>query len=241
MMSPTGWNLEELRLHVRAVRSNHDQILQVIGSISRSIQIFRYHMQTARDAMQGIVDEAEPQGSENFMLLFGASERQEEFAYAKIVCEANIIGCLYTARNLWDLFSQLVNALIVVRPLAVSDCSINRVSAAMPASSLKARLEVLLQSDWYNYVAAFTNTTKHRQLVQHLMTVSMEENRAGIRLAGFTYGDRSFKAYWGHEVLEGAIGVKNAIIECGRLLNAGCINNHAEPGAAGDAHEAARP
>jgi hypothetical protein len=58
----------------RAVRSNHDQILQVIASISRSIQIFRYHMQTARDVMQGIVDEAEPQGSENFMLLFGDAQ-----------------------------------------------------------------------------------------------------------------------------------------------------------------------
>lgn len=111
----------------------------------------------------------------------------------------------------------------------------------MPASSLTSRLEVLLQSDWYNYVAAFTNTSKHRQLVQHLMTVSIEENRAGIRLAAFTYGNRSFKAYWAHEVLCGAIEVKNGIIECGRLLNAGYIKDDAQPGAAGDAPKAARP
>ena len=74
-----------------------------------------------------------------------------------------------------------------------------------------------------------------------MMTVSIEEDRAGIRIGGFTYGATSFKTYWGHEVLEGAIEVKNAIIECGRILNASYVNHDAQPGAAGDAPQAARP
>jgi hypothetical protein len=241
MMSPTAWNLEELRSRVRTARSDADEVLELINSISRSVQIFRYHMETGRDALKGIVNETEPQGPENFMLILGASERQGEFAYAKIVGEANIIGCLYAARSLWDLFAQLVNALVLVEPLAVSACDINRVVAAMPASPLRTRLDALLRSHWYTYVAAFINTTKHRQLVQHMMTVSIEEDRAGIRIGGFTYRAKSFKTYWGHEVLEGAIDVKNAIIECGRLLNASYVNHDAQPGAAGDAPQAARP
>jgi hypothetical protein len=231
MMSPTAWNLEELRSHVRAAQPDPDQVLELINSISRSVQIFRYHMATARDALKGIVNETEPQGPENFMLILGASEKQGEFAYAKIVSEANIIGCLYTVRSLWDVFAQLVNALALVEPLAVNSCDISSVVTVMPASPLKARLEGLLKSHWYTYVAAFINTTKHRRLVQHMMTVSMEEDRAGIRIGGFTYGTKSFKTYWGHEVLEGAIEVKNTIIECGRLLNASYVNTDAQPSA----------
>ena len=239
MISPTAWNLEELSSRVRAARADADVVLELIKSISRSVQIFRYHMETARDALKGIVNETEPQGQENFMLILGASEKQGEFAYAKVVSEANIIGCLYTTRSLWDLFAQLVNTLVLVEPLAVSDCDINRVVAAMPVSPLKARLHDLLQSHWYTYVAAFINTTKHRQLVQHMMTVSMEEDRAGIRIGGFTYRAKSFRTYWGHEVLEGAIEVKNAIVECGRLLNASYVNLDAQPLAQPDASPAA--
>lgn len=218
MTSPTAWNLEELRTRIRVSHSDPDQALELINSIECSIYIFRYHMETARDALKGIINESEPQGLENIMLALGSSEKQSEFAHAQIVSEANIIGCLYTARNLWDVFAQLINTLVLIKPLAVSSCDISRVAPLMPPSSLKEKLEELLQSHWYTYVTAFINTTKHRQLVQHIMTFS--ENRAGIQIGSFTYNSKSFKAYWGHEVLEGAIEVKNAIIQCGRLLNA---------------------
>lgn len=213
------------------VQPDPDQVLELINSISRSIQIFRYHMATARDAMKGILVESEPQGPENFMLIFGVSEKQDEFAYAMIVSEANLIGCLYTARSLWDLFAQLVNALTLVEPQAIDKCNIKNVSDVMLPSPLKAKLIGLLKSDWYTYVAAFINTTKHRQLVQHMMTISIEEDQAGIRMRGFTYKTQVFKPYWGHEVLEGAIEVKNTIIECGRLLNAHYVNHGIQPGA----------
>lgn len=235
MSSPSTWNLEALRSYARANSARSDQISELLNSIAQSIQIFRYHMTTARDALNGIVNDAEPQGPENFMLIFGVSERQDDFAFAKIVSEANIIACLYTTRNIWDLFAQLVNVLVLEKPLPVSACDIQSVFAAMPPSALTTRLHALLQSHWYKYVAAFSNTTKHRQLVQHSMTVSMVENRAGIRLGGFAYGKNSFSAYWGQEVLEGAIEIKNAIIECGRILNTTYIGHDAQPIVPGDA------
>ncbi len=217
------------------VQPDPDQVLELINSISRSIQIFQYHMTTARGAMKGIIDETKPQSSENLMLIFGVSERQDQFAYAKIVSEANILGCLYTARSLWDLFGQLVNALILVAPLTVDCCNIKSVHGLMSASPLKVKLDGLLKSHWYTYVEAFINTTKHRQLVQHMMTVSIEKDRAGIRIGSFAYNrynrTKLFKTYWCHEVLEGAIEVKNKIIECGRLLNASYVNHDAQPGA----------
>ena len=227
------------------VQPDPDQVLELINSISRSIQIFQYHMTTARDAMKGIIDETKPQGSENLMLIFGVSERQDEFAYAKIVSEANIIGCLYTARSLWDLFGQLVNALTLVAPLTVDRCNIKSVSDLMTASPLKVKLDGLLKSHWYTYVDAFINITKHRQLVKQMMAVSIEKDRAGIRIGGFAYNrynrTKLFKTYWGHEVLEGAIEVKNTIIECGRLLNASYVNHDTQPGPLEEAPQATHP
>jgi hypothetical protein len=52
-----------------------------------------------------------------------------------------------------------------------------------------------------------------------MFTVSLEHDRAGVRFNDFSYGSDTFNAYWGTEVLEGAIEVKNAVIATGRLLN----------------------
>jgi hypothetical protein len=88
-MSNTAWDLAELHTYARA-RALDDRIVsELIHSISRSVSIFRYHMATARDALKGIIDYEEPQGQENWMLVLGGSERQEDFYYAKIVSEAN--------------------------------------------------------------------------------------------------------------------------------------------------------
>jgi hypothetical protein len=222
-MSTTAWNLAELRTHIQAIHAEPQPILELVDSIDRSVRIFRYHMATARDALKGLVNEENPAGKENFLLVLGASKQQEEFEHAKVVSEAHIIGCLHTARSLLDVFSQLVNVLLLVKPLPVGACDFKQLTAALPNSGLKARLEELLTSHWYSYLAAFINTTKHRQLVRHLISMSVEENRVGIQIGAFSYSGRPFKAYWGNEVLEGAIGVKNSIIACGRLLNSACV------------------
>lgn len=219
MNSPTAWNLDLLREQIRKVHAEPDPILDIVFSIDRSTRIFRYHMATARDALKGIVSENKAGDADTLLLVFGISEKQGDFEYAKVVSEAHIIGCLHTARGLWDLFAQLVNALVLPKPLPIAACDINRVAAALPQSQLKTAIDSLLASHWYRYVQSYINTTKHRRLVQHLVSVSSAENRAGVKLGAFSYGNQSFKEYWGTEVLEGAIEVKNSIIACGRLLN----------------------
>lgn len=219
MNSPTAWNLDELRKQVRATREDSGEILDLISSVDRSARIFVYHMASARDAMKGLYGEGRSE-AEKLLFVFGASDRQHDFEHAKIVSEAHIIGCLHTARGIWDLFAQLLNALVIPRPLPIAVCDIGRVARALPPSPLSEAVNRAIADDWYSYVMAFTNTTKHRRLVQHLVSVSCEQQRSGIKLAAFEYNKRAFPAYWDMEVLEGAIQVKNGIIECGRLLNA---------------------
>ena len=219
VMSSSAWDLAALRDHLRITISEFDVANEVMRSIGQDVAIFRYHMATARDALKGIVDEEHPGGLENFKLLFGISEKSDEFNFARVVSEAHLIGSLLTARSMWDHFAQLLNLIVLTPPIPVARCDISKVVARLPASSLSEQITSTLSSHWYRYVIAFVNTAKHRRLVQHLFSVSIEDNRTGVKVGAFTYESERFPVYWGTEVLEGAIEVKNRLIAAGRLLN----------------------
>lgn len=216
-----SWNLTGLRSYIKTSCTNDAELLQLVRSIDRSCRIFGYHMVTARDAMKAwIPEDAEDAQREMMLAVFGSLDQQPEYEWAKIVNEAHLIACLHTTRGVWDIYAQLLNRLIVTPALSVEDCDIGRVASLLPASALRERLNRLLASHWYRYVSAFINTTKHRQLVEHMTAVSFEEGRSGIRVGAFQYRKSTFPAYWDTEVLEGVIEVKNAVIDCGRFLNA---------------------
>jgi hypothetical protein len=120
---------------------------------------------------------------------------------------------------MWDHIAQLLNVLLLAQALPIAKCDIAKVAASLSTSRLKEHVDDILASPWYQYISAFINTAKHRNLVQHMFTVSLEHDRADVRFGGFSYGPNTFNAYWGTEVLEGAIEVKNAVIATGRLLN----------------------
>jgi hypothetical protein len=222
----SAWNLEALRAHIRGLGCDEMPLLEVVDSIDRATLIFRYHLFTARDALKGIVDESDPAGLKNMALVFGTSEQQKEYSYAKLVSEANIIGCIHAVRSIFDIFSHLVNRLILSKPIPLYLCDIGKVHEAMPQSELKDQLGQLLRSDWFNYVSGFINTTKHRKLVLHGFSVSFEENIAGVRVGAFEYKGKTYPAYWGTEVLQGVVEVKNTVIACGRTLNRLCTTTN---------------
>jgi hypothetical protein len=221
-MSKT-WHLEELRAHIRAQSENDKRLVGVVNSIGRSIWIFNYHLYTARDALKGIIDESDHLSMANFELVSGISDKQKEYDRAKITHEANLIGALQTTRNIYDMFSQLVNGLLLSSSIPVEDCNISRVVKKMADSELKRCLAELLDSHWFAFVAGFVNTTKHRQLVQHQFSISFEEGAVGIQIGAFEYNRKQFPPYWSDEVLRGVLSVKNKIVDCGCALNAMCF------------------
>jgi hypothetical protein len=218
-MSATAWDLSKLRTHLRSADSNFDLANDVLRTLGQDVSIFRYHMTMARDALKGLVDEEHPDGHENFLLVFGGSEKSDEFNYARIVSEAHLISCLHTSRDMWDHFAQLLNLVLLRSSIPIHLCDISEVSTRLPESALRDYVLTALSSHWYRYVAAFVNTAKHRRLVEHLFSVSIEENRAGVLVGAFSYKLERFPEYWGTDALEGAIEVKNRVIGAGRLLN----------------------
>jgi hypothetical protein len=212
----TPWNLDQLREHIRRQGADTEFLLEVANSLGRSVDIFRYHLFTARDALKGIVDDSHSV-IDALDLVFG--ERQHAYRYATLVSEAHIHGCFYVARSMFDMFAQLVNGLVLNSSIPVDRCDIWKVHKALAASDLKAQIEQLLDSAWFDYTSAFVNTIKHRRLVQHSFTVSFEDNVAGIRIGAFEYEGTPYPRYSVNEVLHGVLDVKNRIVGCGRALN----------------------
>lgn len=221
MNSTTAWNLSSLRSYIRAHCKDKEHLLELVSSIDRSNRIFVYHMTSARDAMKHFFSPGEANlESETLLAMLGGSERQDEFEWQKVISEAHLIGCLHTARGLWDIYGQLLNALVATAPLSIKDCDIVRVAKVLPASPLRDRVNSMLSGYWFGYLSAFINVTKHRQLIRHSTSISFEEDRAGVQVGAFEYKGQAFTKQWDVEVLQGAIEVKNEAITCGRELNA---------------------
>ena len=90
-------------------------------------------------------------------------------------------------------------------------------------------MRTLIDSEWFGYVSAFVNTAKHRYLVRHGFHVSLETGEASIRLEGFEYRGVQYPPYSADDVLKGVIEVKNAVVDCGKLLNQQVLGDQAEP------------
>lgn len=218
-----AWRIKELKEHIsRRFPQRSAEIVELVDSIDRYTLLFRYHSMTARDALDDFVDKNEPAGRRNMELVLGSSEDYGEYAYAKIVQEANLIGAISTVRSSLDVFAQLVNELVLSGSIQVQDCTVNRVRERLSPGQLKTALDSLLDSSEYRYISGFTNTVKHRRLVRHAFYILFEENRAEVSVGEFTFQKQSFPRRWGIDALQDAHAVSNHLIGCGKALNLEC-------------------
>ncbi len=214
-----SWDIRALRTYISNAPGRTSTSLDVLNSLDRYVQIFLYHLFNARDAMKGIIHTVDPYGMENSKYIFGASERRSDYDKAMTVTEANTLGCIHATRAIYDVFSQLLNDLLLSGALGEGECEIAIVAKRLPESEVKKILTELLNSQWFAYISAFVNTAKHRRLVGQLFQVSFEDASARMEIPAFEYRDRSFASYTLENVLRGVVEVKNAIVYCGRALN----------------------
>ena len=226
-----AWDIPALQKWIQQERSSNTEAAGLLRSLSRSSNIFRYHMRLARDAFMDFKDDDHLKMTVG-MLSFDADEA---FVHATLVSEANLIASINVVRNSYDIFAQVVNTLVLGNRLKVHDCNIHGVLRSLESSELKAALDRAVSSGWYYYMSDFTNTIKHRQLIKHDPSISFEEGVSGGKIERFTYekpvrvkgskpsdkfGDhRSYPSYWVHEVLQGAAEVHNEIRTCGQAVS----------------------
>jgi hypothetical protein len=185
MSSPLSLN--KLRDHVTALGPSKAHLIKTVDSIGQYTRIFVYHMSTARDAMKGVLNQDDPHVMRNLEIIWGTHEQRTAFRTAEIVCEANLLGCVHSARALFDVFSHLVNELLVSPAISKDQCNIHNVTKALPSSPLKHGLEVLLKSAGFDYVSALVNTSKHHFIVDQSTHIDFESEFVGIRVSAFEY------------------------------------------------------
>lgn len=216
-MTKNVWKLPQLRVHVE--QNYSVRLVELVDSLSRSFQIFAFHITEARAAMDLLVDPTEKPTLENVTKILGWTENPGELRSEKLAAEAHLISCLYSIRSILDIFANLIDALLLDRKVGVEHCDIRRVRDRLPDCAFKAKLSEVMSSDWFKYVNAFINTTKHRQLIRQSSTVSFEQDRVGIHVDEFKYGGQDFPAFWATDVLEGVSDLANQIVALGKAFN----------------------
>lgn len=217
----TTWKLRQLQEWIETTRPDDDQTADLPKSLSRSAFIVQYHARLARDAF---AEFKQPDGSNDKMFVAMMSF-EPDFSRAALVHEANIIAIIHTVRNYADIFAQLANTLAMPTPLPERDSTFGRVASSLPESALKQGMLELNSSYWFRYLAAFSNISKHRRLLQSKPSVSFEENVSGLRVEKFSYtfnnkeGETEFPRCWGHDLLEETYTVYRRILELGQTLN----------------------
>lgn len=209
------WNLKELREHIRTLPKERKVALAFVTSLDWADRIFKYHFCEARDALRSVPIDEDPNSIKNHELMFSSTDEHE---FSMLVIRANVTACIHTARNAYDHLAQLCNVLLLDPPMSVESCDFHRVRRSLPESELRNKLDLLAESDWFQYIAAYSNTSKHRMLVQQSLHLSYADGIAGIRAESFEH-DKAYPSHMVGDLLEGILEVKNQIIICGRTLN----------------------
>ena len=224
------WNLPALKEHIRTSEPDRKWLLSTVDSVYQSLCIYEYHKSQAQEAFAAYHAKHDPDGIKMFSaaMMAGTDEELEAFATAKIASEANLIAAINITRNTFDIFAQIVNAVALPCPLLIEDCTISRVRNGLPGGRLRTEITRVTKLHWFQYLAGFSNTIKHRQLISHKPSQKYEKGTAeylggGAEVAAFEHNGRKFKSYWVHEVLEGTVEMHNEIITLGITLNAQCL------------------
>lgn len=214
------WELTTLQSWVETNQPENALAITLIKSLSRAALVAKYHRFTALDALENY---REPEGDHRKMFTAILSF-DKDFGWAALAYEANLIAFVHSVRNYADLLAQLVNTLAVATPKEVRDCTLHQTIKDLSESDLRTLLTNLRSSHWFQYLTAYSNTAKHRQLIKTNPSVSFVEDASGLKVEAFRYKfkdfpELSYPAYWGHEVLDGAYEVYKSLLKCGQALN----------------------
>lgn len=213
------WDFCKLKNHLDTLGEKREHYAEYIESVSRTIDIYEFHKCEAFELLTKLEPDT-PQ--EKMRLVFATGIERNKLEHSVIAVQAHLHAALHNARSMYDIFAQLLNALLIVEPKPIHKCHIQDVCAALPNSELKVALDKLLESYEYKYVSGFVNIIKHRNLVQCATELDLAEDKASIRVKHFYYAKSFYDQEWALNALSYSLAVKNNLIDLGLLLNREC-------------------
>jgi hypothetical protein len=199
------WNLKELRGHVE--RLFGEEQLRTVNQCLRTIgdrrEFSRYHFNEAKDRMEGAL-----QGRETFELtaaLLGAFDTDDrQFSTARFQAYAHTAACV---QNMHAVVDNMVHFAYYVlganlhpatRIEKERDITWSKVSKKLVAGPIKDGLSALLDDPGFTYLAALSNHSKHRSIVEVSYSVNFESDAVehGLRFNAFTYDGVTYPTKW---------------------------------------------
>lgn len=84
-------------------------------------------------------------------------------------CEANAEACAQALHSMFDIMGQILNRSLLSRRLKVEGVTLPKVNTklkdALDCDNITGKIDDFLNSEEANYLTAFVNTIKHRQLI----------------------------------------------------------------------------
>lgn len=216
------WDIKSLRELITAKHpETAKNLIRQVNSLARSKDLFDYHGFLARDAYKELLD-ADPSGLVIAYHSLGGGD-QQKWGTANLQSEANLISCISTVVNAYETFGQLLDGLGLVAAYK-GRFNIHKACKGLADGELQDLLSDAISTDSYKYLKAFTNTTKHHQLINHHMSLSFEDGHCGAGIESFEYVNyegtpEEYPTRLVEDVLKDAVKAQSALLSCGKALN----------------------
>ena len=234
MGEKTSWDFEEFRA---ILQKTHDKgaiatISSFLDSIYFKIYSAAYHKEEANQILDEMLGcERYSTGIELIFEQVTGTEKGKSFQTACKKSEAHIVAyaqCLHSSIDILGnviVYALPLEALLKDRKWSIHGVK-NGVSKLHNTESLTQKIEILLSSDIFNYIASYTNSQKHvKHLDMPFTAHSCEELcRAGIQLAPFTClnyknDEVPYEAKWADDLFEESKFILEGITNVGNNLS----------------------
>jgi len=220
----TSWDLQELGELVRTKYGEAQlSLLQPhLNSVDRKIRIASYHSYAYS---QVFIECFKPEHDERLQavrLILSNGEEANKFREAELVAEANVIACAQNTHSVSDILSYVIVHARKIDVTSDDRMTLSEVGKTLPPGALKDKITRLIGTTTFRYLQDFVNTTKHVSLVFSQYKVDLEstsDKDHGLKLAAFSYKQRSYPAKWSVDFLKELRDISVAYVEIGRELN----------------------
>ncbi|MEB1529147.1 hypothetical protein [Xanthomonas sp. WHRI 7945] len=199
------WDLKELRGHVK--RLFGDDQVRIVNQCVRTIgdrrDFSRYHFNEAKDRMEDVLQDREV--FELTAAILGAFDTEErKFSTARFQAYAHTVACVQSMHAIADNMVHFVyyvlgaNLDLATRIEKERDITWSNVSKKLDAGLVKDELRALLDNPGFDYLAALSNHSKHRSIIDVSYSVNFESDTVahGLRFSPFTYNGMAYPAKW---------------------------------------------
>ncbi|UOV07427.1 hypothetical protein MUU77_11150 [Pseudoxanthomonas sp. F37] len=199
------WDLGELRRQVERLFGEEQlrTVNQALRTIGNRREFSRFHYNEARLRMEEVVE-----GRADFELtaaLLGAFDTDErQFSTSRFQAYAHTVACVHNMHSVADnmvhfaYFALGANLRPEARISNERDITWPKVSKKLAAGPIKQGLSALLDDPGFTYLAAVSNHSKHRSIIEvgYSVNFGSEEVEHGLRFSPFSYDGIAYPPTW---------------------------------------------